>query len=296
MRQPPKRVSDCAVDLDDRPTNRRAAFTLVELLVTMAIIALLLGLLLPTLRAVRAAGRQTLEMSAARQLMVAYNGYANVHNGAVLPGYWPQGQAMDASGNPINAIAARRYPWRIAPYLDYSFRGLYLNENEDLLEKLENEDPWLYRYAVSLFPSLGINGTWIGGDSDDGGFHDTYLEVFGRFYVTRMAEAIRPEQLLVFASARGNDPFGPLDSGVFEGWFRIQSPYFTASMGYRWQSDEFDKSDPPVNYGYLSPRYGGSAVVAFLDSHVGMLSKRQLKDMRYWANQATSADWGMEPQ
>ncbi len=283
----PRGITRSRTDLDDR---RRSGFTIVELLVTMGIIALLMGLLLPTLRAVRQAGNQTLEMSAARQLMVAYNGYANVHLGAVLPGYG-EGQALDASGNPINAIAARRYPWRIAPYLDYSFRGLYLNENEDLLEKLENEDPWLYRYAVSLFPSLGLNTTWIGGDANES--TPTYLETFGRYYITRMAEATRPEKLIVFASARGTDPFGPLGSGVFEGWFRIQSPYLTT---YRWQADEFNPLDPPAHYGFLSPRYGGSSVVAFLDSHVGLLTKRQLKDMRLWANHATRPDWVLEPQ
>jgi len=36
--------------------------------------------------------------------------------------------------------------------------------------------------------------------------------------------------------------------------------------------------------------------VAFLDSHVSLLTKRQLKDMRLWANQATRPDWVLEPQ
>ena len=283
------------------PGPGRYGFTIVELLVTMAIIALLIGLLLPTLLAVRQSGKQTLEMSAARQLMVAYYNYANAHKGAVLPGYWPGGQAWDASGNPIDTVAASRYPWRLAPYLDYNFRSMYLNENLDLLERLENNDPVLYRRTASLFPSLGLNATWIGGNADQGGFpedHEDYiLDYFGRFYVTRMTEARRPESLMVFASARGTDPDPALgnvfDEGeVVEGYYQISSPSFFG--GYLW-SEDFDPSDPPADYGYLSPRYRGSVVAVFLDSHVSLLTKKQLQDMRYWANDATSQDWTLVP-
>ena len=276
-----------------RPVTTFRAFTLIETLVVIGVIALLLGLLLPTLHAVKKSGERTVEISAARQLMVAYNAYANVHNGAVMPGYWQQMQAWDASGDPIEYPPSARYPWRLAPYLDYNFRGLYTNENEVLLERLEYEEPWLYRYAVSLFPSLGLNTTWIGGDDREGGFHPTFMELFGRFYITKMSEARRPQWLIVFASARGTDPTGTLGGGVVEGYFYIRSPYFTS---YRWPSEEFDAGEPPGNYGNLSPRYGGSVVSAFLDSHVDMLTKRQLKDMRYWADQATRPDWVLEPQ
>ena len=273
--------------------HRRSAsgFTLVETLVVVGILAVLLGLLLSTLRGVKTSGRQMLEMSAARQLMMAYNAYANVHNGAVLPGYWTRMQARDEAGEPLDLIPAARYPWRIAPYLDYNFRGLYVNENQDVLEDLEYRDRAIYRYAVSLFPSLGINGTWIGGDEIDNTFDHLMLRHFGRIHMTRMSQAIRSEQLIVFASARGQDTMGPLGSSIFEGWYRIESPYFTS---YRWP-DEFEPGDPR-RYGHLSPRYGGRVVAAFLDTHVGMLSKKQLKDMRHWAAQATEADWVLTPR
>ncbi|MCH8165559.1 MAG: type II secretion system protein [Planctomycetes bacterium] len=283
-----------AVNAQRRVTAFRA-FTLIETLVVIGVIALLLGLLLPTLQAVKKSGERTVEMSAARQLMVAYNAYANVHNGAVLPGYWQQMEAWDASGDPIEWPPSARYPWRLAPYLDYNFRGMYTNENEELLERLEYEEPGLYQYAVSLFPSLGLNTTWIGGDQNEGGFlppESQFHQTFGRFYITKLSEARRPQWLIVFASARGIDTFQTLGGGILEGNFYIRSPYFTS---YRW-SDEFDAGDLPAHYGYLSPRYGGSVVSAFLDSHVDMLTKRQLKDMRYWADQATRPDWVLEPQ
>ena len=152
---------------------RRNGFTLTELLVVVAIVAVMIGLLLPALGAVKAEGRKITEMSAARQLMLGYAGYAHDNYEAVLPGYRTGLRAEDAHGRSIaemhSPIAAARYPWRIAPYLDYSLRTLYQNEHEYVLERFEQGD-WdegdeeLYYYFVSLSPSLGLNTWWVGGD------------------------------------------------------------------------------------------------------------------------------------
>lgn len=68
----------------DHNTSRRAAkpsgFTLIELLVVIAIIALLLGILLPSLSSAVAAGWRVACQSNARQHAVALNMYANDHD------------------------------------------------------------------------------------------------------------------------------------------------------------------------------------------------------------------------
>ncbi len=59
----------------------RRGFTLIELLVVISIIAMLIALLLPALRAVQAAARTTVCMSNIRQVGAALSMYADDHEG-----------------------------------------------------------------------------------------------------------------------------------------------------------------------------------------------------------------------
>lgn len=279
---------------------RPAGFTIVEVLVVLGIIAMLMGILLPALSSVRTTGRQTVEMSAARQLMVAYAAYANTNKQRVLVGD-PQGlspRAYDSTGQPISGgvldIAKRRYPWRLAPYLDYKMRGLYTNLQADVLEELEH-DP-LYKYKVAMFPSLGLNAQWVGGDFSSTGFASndptsTLSRTYGRFWISTMHEAAHPERLIVFASARGSDAMVSGGS-TMEGYFKVESPRFSQSQEPRW-AEWYGSHLAPAEYGYLSPRYFKEAVTAFLDGSVSTRTPDQLRDMRLWANDATSEDWAI---
>ncbi len=66
---------------------RRKAFTLVELLVVIGIIALLMGILLPVLATVREAGRNAVCLSNLRQVHSAMLFYAEENNGQIPIGY-----------------------------------------------------------------------------------------------------------------------------------------------------------------------------------------------------------------
>lgn len=85
------------------PTRQgaRPGFTLVELLVVIAIIAVLLGILLPTIGGVRVAARKTSTQSLMRNIRVAIDAF-QADNGR-LPGYfsaWEMGQESNGGASP----------------------------------------------------------------------------------------------------------------------------------------------------------------------------------------------------
>lgn len=70
----------------NRFSLRRSAFTLVELLVVVAVIGLLVSVLLPSLAAARQSARTTVCSTNLRQIAIGWTIYADQNNGAIVPG------------------------------------------------------------------------------------------------------------------------------------------------------------------------------------------------------------------
>src|SRR4051794_3760021 len=78
--------------------RRRSAFTIVELLVVIGIIAVLLGLLLPALSRAQAAAKRVQCLSNLRQMATASVNYAANNHGSYPPAYYSSSNGQVAYG------------------------------------------------------------------------------------------------------------------------------------------------------------------------------------------------------
>ena len=273
------------------------AFTLVELLVVMAVVGVMVSVLLPALAKARKAANSTRDLAAGQSLATAYAVYAQENRDSVLPAYlpatWtqpspppgdPSFEVLDDQGSPVYGTPAQRYPWRLWPSLNYDIRGLY--KDPEILSRFKQRSD--FQYVASLSPSFGLNGMFMGGDStiDRRGFNATFTKQFGQFYITRIDQPMRPSDLLVFATSHGIDPDG---GQLVKGFFRIDPPM--RATGSRWWTDPAESSVNPAATGYVDFRHSGKAATVMFDGHATLSGFAQLDDMRRWCDKATRPDW-----
>lgn len=272
-----RRLGERAVD-----QSSLHAFTLIELLVVIAIVAILAGLLLPCLARAKGHAKRINEISAARQLILAWQLYADDHRDNVLPGYRYGYEAADDLGHPVEHPINARYPWRLYPYLAKNFDVIYANENHALLERFRAMEHGSGVYAASVFPSLGINSVFVGGDDLDLPPTAKSAERFGKFCLLKTTESRRPSGVMVFVSARG-----PFDGETVDGYYVVKPPYLDSR---RW-SGQWNATDAPGDWGHVHPRHQGRAVASFIDGHVRTVEEKELQDMRLWSDAADAPDW-----
>jgi prepilin-type N-terminal cleavage/methylation domain-containing protein len=177
---------------------KRRGFTITELLVVIGVITLLMGLLLTGLQRARSAGRNTKQLSDARQVFTAWTMYAGQSADECLPGFmsedvqaaWKLKYKMNVTvpgqSNRFNAAVTQTYPWRLMPFLDYNWESMmnYRGASDDAnpaysvtadtismpagatlptaLQPLMNNTALLGR-TVALQPGFGYNAYYLGG-------------------------------------------------------------------------------------------------------------------------------------
>jgi prepilin-type N-terminal cleavage/methylation domain-containing protein/prepilin-type processing-associated H-X9-DG protein len=238
-------------------------FSLIELLTTIAVIVVLTAIGFAGYSKYIDSAKRGKEAHAGRALIAGFHAYAADNGGRILKAMDPNpGKVVDNQNKPVMVHAARRYPWRLAPYIDYNVDSIIMVNNT----KAAPKNSPMYSYLVTVFPTFGMNGVFVGGKygtsmSPD---HPRALERLGNFCVTNITQPHKPSQLIVFASAK---MYGAPHTGCFD----ISGPGIGA-------------------VGEIDFKYNNRAVVCYFDGHIELNTVEDLKDMRRWSNQAATQD------
>jgi len=156
--------------------NAARGFSLLELVIVVAIVAALLALALPVLRGVHLRSKKTRELSNLRQVGMAWLMYAQSNNDAALPGYldpavqksWEVVYEYPRAVSNVRGVVGRQIPpdiapprtWRLMPIMSDAgalLRAHLGDEDLDILALIE------HARDVALEPAFGYNGVYVGG-------------------------------------------------------------------------------------------------------------------------------------
>lgn len=278
---------------------RRAAFTLVELLVVIGVIATVIAILLRSLSAARKSARHIQLCAGLREVMLGYTQYHIDNNGSLLFRYTPP----TVNGTPITVDdpvsgfnfglpVADRFPWRLAPKVGNIWAVMHIHAEVPPRPQAgdNSTEALLKAYTLSINPSFGINSVYVGGHAGPlfQGFAGPSGDSpnTGKHVAFKTSEVRRPSELIVFAECVArNAPFGDPDTGLHF----VMPP---RAGGQRWKvvNGEFQLTSSVIT-GIPKGRFGKRAVIGFFDGHVASMLPAELEDMRLWAPRATAADY-----
>jgi len=227
----------------------KKAFTLVELLVVITIIAILASLLLPTLSKAREKSRSIQCLNNVRQMNLAWTMYAHDNEDHLI------------YNMPFSSPALRRYRWILgymrlgrADFYDHTYTP-FLTENRLSPYISKATKPYLCPSDRTLVEISGkkvkwnrsiVLNKWMGDTPKQPGTNeDVNLKSLNNIYGT-LSEVKKPSARFTFLNSRRDT----IDNGFFENGF---SALFTPAR-YRWY-------EHPAKY------HSNSSSFAFADGH-----------------------------
>jgi prepilin-type processing-associated H-X9-DG protein/prepilin-type N-terminal cleavage/methylation domain-containing protein len=303
---------------------RRQAFTLVELLVVIGIIAVLVAILFPVLGKAREQAERVRCASNLRQFAQADEVYVNETKGWHLPGFWDNNPTLTGIANKGYQYN-RTWPgiFTFRRYLDMPVtdeavatgknQRCYVDRakwycptmNKDFAPNNEVYEPTVNTWFLPMNYSYGMNVTGIdednaahgstpdnpkGGATPNGSQDNPApIQVTKGFHGYNRSQVKRPSEKLMFVDAYSQALVNVWGSGVFPGWNGKVSNY----------DDVFERSGAgtlPDGRPYDSTRmtawrHRNGANVCYFDGHVQWLHK----DFIYTHDSAgnPAPNWGL---
>lgn len=238
--------------IDDMFNWKEKAFTLIEVLVVISVIALLMAILVPALAAARSRTRTLVCKSNLRQLLIAGIGYATEHDGFYVPAandMWDNAGLHRWHG--VRDSLDEPFEANRGPLAGYLSDG-QVNECPAKVGFVKGED-WNTNFEQGC-GGYGYNMTYIGSRTWQGGTNSVqaWKDAYAR--TTRMTEVASPGRTLMFTdTAMAKDGISLIE-------YSFAEPPFTVYNGQL------------VTNFYMSPsihfRHSGRANVGWADGHI----------------------------